>query len=703
MAKRKRNPTPTQQVWEVEDVVELIAWLNHTVQHDELEFDMTVLEYLQKSRDKYFTLRQVNSKLSRLWDSYGSNELPDKKWTELFNQGSSILTRLNEEVIKDIEEASSRLEEKFSSGEHRTRRSQRLQPPMKSKSRSISTIRMDEDDDTNLSLRPRSSVEQSNPSVSSFTINITTNRNDLIRKTSVKSPERNKSECQAISSTEATSTEYVDVKPYVGKPPSTVNDSQDSNSDQEILCIENRRNRGNTNCTNKRSRTVETLNQPKRKGPHQNTDNDKLSEASHQTQLEDASATIKELQERLCQKEDELLEEKRKVDRIWEKNNFLSLAQKQRDKNSGGAYEQLIEEKDQYIRELEKKLRDRLTLGRFTKIRATHERFEKERVTDNFMSAHYYGKQFTIRHSTSKMFSIPDLERYPELERLVYEALGVDMNVGLLSKETIKSALSELSPQAIVRAVIGSTLRNWVYETDFPGLDLTHSKLLEMYQRQLVTQGMQLIILNKRDETNYSDGAIALRNLELSSHSALMESEEFRNRLIPKIAEPLAIKLSQILAPFYTKHLKTQTESSYDGFAAWGENRNDWKERQRQFVDMFTKALTAKADSLLNTENYEIVIEKPGTPFDPKTMTAESTEGIPILSENLGDTTNATVDICVQAGLYSYPKTSLTDESPMEEALIQKKNFIRTSRESRSSLKQPLIKAVVVLGKGTSG
>ncbi|KAH8816830.1 hypothetical protein F5884DRAFT_873614 [Xylogone sp. PMI_703] len=678
MAKRKRNSTPSSQLWEIEDAVELIAWLNHTIQHDELNFDITILEHLRKSRNREFTLKQVRSKLSGLWNRYGSNELPDKKWNELFNQGSSILTGLNREVVQSIEERLSRLEANFCALEHRTRRTRRLESSIKRESRSTSTIRTDEDNRAKSTPRPLPFREQSNSKTSSFSVQIVTN-SKLAKIALAAAPQKDTFEQQSEISTEIASTDDVDVKQHtVRERQSIVNDSEESNSDQETVCIKCPNNR-DTNCIDKSDCAIVTTQHQKQRSSSQTID--KLSlESSHRLQLEDALATIEELKDSLNEKNNELLGKQRIIDRIREKIVMISTAQKQRDRNSGGTYEQLIEDKDQLIRKLEGQLRDRIALGSFTKIGTNHERFEKESVTGSFKDAYFYGHQFTVRHNTVKRFTIPELDKYPELKSFIYEALDINMNIQELSQEHIKNALSELNPQVIMRAVVGSAIRSLVYETDFPSFDLQPSKLLETYRKQLINQ----------------DGAIALRNLELSSYHAIIETKEFRDNFISKTAEPLAIRLSQILAPLFTKPPKASRESSYDGFETWEEKRQDWKERQRQFVTMFQKALTAKADSLLNIENYEMVIHRPGTPFNPETMTAETMEGTPIFLQDLGDIKDAQIEICVQPALYSHPKIPLTDESPMGEALIQRRNFIRTDREHRSSLR-PVVKAVVAL------
>jgi hypothetical protein len=102
MAKKK---IPRQRVqWTHEDLVELLAWLDHTVQHDDINFHETVVHHLKRSRLKEFTLTQIEDKLRRLWSKYGSND-PSRKgigWRDdIFTSGSSCLVGLSTEEQED--------------------------------------------------------------------------------------------------------------------------------------------------------------------------------------------------------------------------------------------------------------------------------------------------------------------------------------------------------------------------------------------------------------------------------------------------------------------------------------------------------------------------------------------------------------------------------------------------------------------------
>lgn len=277
---------------------------------------------------------------------------------------------------------------------------------------------------------------------------------------------------------------------YVGKSPSTVVDDTDDDSIlEEFFGAKDASSQSGLVNNLRQTHSLDALQEVTRQNWKQYIRCDELAEQNHDNQLKEAMWTIEELQDKLNKSESMLREKERLIIQKQRQIDLLRLAKKQRDRNSGGAYEQLIEEKDQQIQTLARRLGDRETLGSFTKTRASLERFEKESVTYNFREAHFAAQEFTGRHSLSEEFSIPDLERYPELKRLICNALGIDQNARIPNTAHIETALSELTPQAILRAVSSSALTKWVYETEYPAMDSGSSKLLEAYRRQLLTQG----------------------------------------------------------------------------------------------------------------------------------------------------------------------------------------------------------------------
>jgi hypothetical protein len=114
MARRKR---PTSQrpkaEWSDAAVVALLAWFDHTLQHEDLDFRSTVADHLGHT----YTITQIDWKLSKLWHDHAAPYvpgLPHTTWKADFNtQGSSCLKAENgfEKALQEqIENSVKRLE-----------------------------------------------------------------------------------------------------------------------------------------------------------------------------------------------------------------------------------------------------------------------------------------------------------------------------------------------------------------------------------------------------------------------------------------------------------------------------------------------------------------------------------------------------------------------------------------------------------------
>jgi hypothetical protein len=187
------------------------------------------------------------------------------------------------------------------------------------------------------------------------------------------------------------------------------------------------------------------------------------------------------------------------------------------------------------------------------------------------------------------------------------------------------------------------------------------------------------------------DGANSLRNLDLAAQNSLIKDKSFRRNLSKK-ADSLSIQLSQTLAPIFARDIEILSETSWDGFATWGQDIEEYRERHVRFVHIFTKALEVKADSILNTEDYEMVMYPPGTQYDKNTMTVETMDGMVDGRDYYG----RTIELCIEAAVYSYQRRELQDYAPISEALVSSRNFVRREASQRLRMK-PIVKAVVIL------
>lgn len=116
MAKKNKKTSQERVKWHHEDLVELLAWLDHTIEHDDINFSNTAVDHLKESREKDFTIAQIENKLRALWDEYGTNDLPRRgiKWRDhVFVHGSSSIVGLGTDEKEDVASRLQALEEHY--------------------------------------------------------------------------------------------------------------------------------------------------------------------------------------------------------------------------------------------------------------------------------------------------------------------------------------------------------------------------------------------------------------------------------------------------------------------------------------------------------------------------------------------------------------------------------------------------------------
>ncbi len=107
MAKKTSSPNA---LWTLEDRVELLAWLDHSLQHG-INFENTIIAHLRRLRDKEYTAQQVNEKLRTFWRYHRITAYsPRNGWKDILQHGSKII-HLSDEEEEVIGPALQRLEE----------------------------------------------------------------------------------------------------------------------------------------------------------------------------------------------------------------------------------------------------------------------------------------------------------------------------------------------------------------------------------------------------------------------------------------------------------------------------------------------------------------------------------------------------------------------------------------------------------------
>ncbi|KAE9363646.1 hypothetical protein N431DRAFT_448229 [Stipitochalara longipes BDJ] len=390
--------------------------------------------------------------------------------------------------------------------------------------------------------------------------------------------------------------------------------------------------------------------------------------------VQSAIFKIQELQESLLGRERELQESKQFVEELNRDIHHLNMAQKQRDDQHGSPIEELLVKKQKQVHNLLNDLKARRRLGTFTNLPPAS-RFQgtKTDVKIGFEEA-YHNSHMIFRRLEIKQFPcIPQLRLHETLLGLAHRVTGSKPDPALQSRDR---DLLSIEPVVLLRSLSTAALQEWIFEADFPNFEDDSSITLAAYRDLLANQ----------------DGALALRNLDLAAFEAKINSPEFRTLIVPKEAQRLAIQLSQALAPFFTRNTQAPEGRSWDGFATWSDETKIWKDRQENLVKMFVEALTTKASSCLNIQNYEMIIYPPGTKFDSNTMEAERMDG----TADISDCDGRVVQICVQAAVFVYARSPVTTDGSVSESIIPTRNFVRRSENERIGV-IPYLKAVVVL------
>lgn len=154
----------------------------------------------------------------------------------------------------------------------------------------------------------------------------------------------------------------------------------------------------------------------------------------------------------------------------------------------------------------------------------------------------------------------------------------------------------------------------------------------------------------------------------------------------------MAVRLSEILSPLFTRNYGAAPETSWDGFPTWAQETEEYEERRVRLVDIFRRALEVKADSVLNLLDYEMVMFPPQTKYDKNTMVVETMDGMIDYREH----SDRKIELCIEAAVYAYPRKELEDSAPISDAIITSTNFLRREGRTRSHVR-PIVRAVVIL------
>ncbi len=167
----------------------------------------------------------------------------------------------------------------------------------------------------------------------------------------------------------------------------------------------------------------------------------------------------------------------------------------------------------------------------------------------------------------------------------------------------------------------------------------------------------------------------------------MLRHPRFKDYTVPREAKRLANKLSFELAPLFPL---SSEASEAAGFETWNEDSETWAGRRARFEDAFQLALTLKAQSMLSSYLYEVVLYPPGSAFNNETMEAESMDGCPLQDKDCKD---RRVRLCIFGAILAYAREE-ADWARVKD--VDYDNFVNRGEKYRSGA-EILTKAIVVL------
>lgn len=218
-----------------------------------------------------------------------------------------------------------------------------------------------------------------------------------------------------------------------------------------------------------------------------------------QERLDEATAQMKSLRHMLIKKESELQAQTNEYERVKFQRDLLESAQKERDLNRGDPLEAFILQKNRYIHKIVGELNDRERLGAFTTFsQISPASRSRKSIQEGFKEIYFNSQTISCQYDRDRPFFVPSLEKYDELRVLVCKGLSIDPQKTIRDKDT-KAHLSKLAPQAVIRAVTTSALREWVFEDDFPRFGNV-TELFAKYRESIAKLGMPVLQFRNTEE-----------------------------------------------------------------------------------------------------------------------------------------------------------------------------------------------------------
>ncbi|KAF8853664.1 hypothetical protein BDZ45DRAFT_748297 [Acephala macrosclerotiorum] len=348
---------------------------------------------------------------------------------------------------------------------------------------------------------------------------------------------------------------------------------------------------------------------------------------------------------------------------IRAENSLLEVAQQEREQAGKDPLESTLFKKNHDIWDLTQRLMKMQKLHSFAGRDALHKVSIEHGVVDEALDRIADDLEFMLNgHDLTQPLMVPKIEENGDLGCLVRSIFGQGNLESSADRTTrLKQSAAKFGAGPVLRAFCVSAIGEWVFNSNFPNFVPNNVRLLQAYREAVMAH----------------DGWTRLRNIELAAYNKLINEDHFQQKIVPKKAEDLAVRLSRALAPFFPADVNgTQQE----GFETWGEAKIVWADRRFRMTEIFEGALRLKAATITTDQIFDFVVNMPGSTKRNPAMDFQvaNTGSMPMTNIQAQD------DFYELASFHIHPGKASVPRDLMADALVQSRNFIDKAIFTRS-------------------
>ena len=209
--------------------------------------------------------------------------------------------------------------------------------------------------------------------------------------------------------------------------------------------------------------------------------------------LERKNAEIASLRKQWEQEVAELVQQQTRLRRneleLQATNRNLVLARQERESAGKDPLEYELYQKNQEIWRLTHRVQNMLKLASFLQRDPAEPHFLDTKEIDDAMDGIVSQLELILQgHNTSKYIVIPDIVSGSDLALLVHSSMDGASESGH-EKSWLKRSLAKFGFGSLVRALIVASLKDWVFDTDFPNFAPGDQHLLQAYRDVVIDYG----------------------------------------------------------------------------------------------------------------------------------------------------------------------------------------------------------------------